>query len=241
MAAVLAGGPGAVLSHGSAAAHWGIRPDNPSIQVTSARRRRSRRGLSFYRSYLPQDEVTTHGGIPVTTVPRTLFDLAAVVAPGQLNRAVNEAEIRRLWDSLSLNDLLIRHPRRPGAAALRAVLATPGANITRSELEDRFLELLRRARLPLPETNVSLEVNGVWIEADCIWREQRLIVEVDGHATHATRSAFESDRARDRTLVAAGWRVMRVTWRQVHDEPAALTQDVRASLAARPGANLGQQ
>jgi very-short-patch-repair endonuclease len=83
-------------------------------------------------------------------------------------------------------------------------------------------------------------VNGVWIEADCIWREQRLIVELDGHATHATRSAFESDRARDRALVAAGWRVMRITWRQLHDEPAAITRDVRASLAARPGANLGR-
>ena len=233
MAAVLAGGPGAVLSHRSAAAHWGIRPDNPSIQVTSARRRRSRRGLSFYRSYLPHDEVTTHAGIPVTTVPRTLFDLAAVVSKGQLNRAVSEAEIRRLWDPLSLNDLLTRHPRRPGAAALRAVLATPGANITRSDLEDLFLRLLEAARLPRPEANVLIEVNGVWIEVDCIWREQRLIVELDGHATHSTRSAFESDRARDRALIAAGWRVMRITWRQLCNEPGALADDLRAALAHR--------
>ena len=83
-----------------------------------------------------------------------------------------------------------------------------------------------------------IEVNGVWIEADCIWREQRLIVELDGHATHSTRSAFESDRARDRALIAAGWRVMRITWRQLHDEPQALTRDLRASLMARPVANL---
>ena len=237
---MLVGGGAAVLSHRSAAAHWGIRPSQArEVDVTTARQRRPRAGLRFHRSYLPNDEVTKVDGIPITTIPRTLFDLAAVVSPRQLNRAVNEAEIRRLWGSLSLDDLLIRHPRRSGAAALRAVLATPGANITRSELEDRFLELLRRARLPLPETNVSLEVNGVWIEADCIWPAQRLIVELDGHATHATRSAFESDRARDRALVAAGWRVMRITWRQLHDEPAALTRDVRASLADRPGANLG--
>ena len=77
---------------------------------------------------------------------------------------------------------------------------------------------------------MPIEVNGVWIEADCVWREQRLIVELDGHTNHATRSAFESDRARDRALIAAGWRVMSVTWRQLHDEPEALAHDLRASL-----------
>ena len=126
-------------------------------------------GLRFHRSYLPMTRSPKHDGIPVTTVPRTLFDLAAVVSPGQLNRAVNEAEIRRLWDPLSLDDLLIRHPRRPGAAALRAVLATPGASITRSELEDRFLDLLRRRSPPADRRRTCpIEVNGVWIEADCM-------------------------------------------------------------------------
>jgi hypothetical protein len=124
--------------------------------------------------------------------------------------------------------------------AVRAVLTTPGAGITRNDLEDRFLGLLSAARLPRPGTNVPFEVNGIWIEPDCMWREQRLIVELDGRATHATRSAFESDRARDRRLVAAGWRVVRVTWRQLHDEPEAVAQDLRASLAARPVANLRQ-
>jgi REase_MTES_1575 len=120
------------------------------------------------------------------------------------------------------------------------VLATPGAGITRNDLEDGFLGLLEAARLPRPGTNVPIEVNGVWIEPDCMWRAQRLIVELDGNATHATRSAFESDRARDRALIAAGWRVMRITWRQLHDEPEALTRDLRASLTARPVANLRQ-
>ena len=239
MAAVLSGGSGAVLSHRSAAAHWGIRPEGSRpAQVTVARILRSRPRLHFHHSSLPDDEVTVREGIPVTTVPRTLFDLAAVIPLRQLNRAVNEAEIRRLWDPLSLNDLLTRHPRRPGAAAIRTVLATPGEGITRNDLEDRFLDLLSAARLPQPGTNVPMEVNGVLIEPDCTWREQRLIVELDGNATHATRSAFESDRARDRALVAAGWRVMRITWRQLHDEPEALTRDVRASLTVRPVANL---
>jgi very-short-patch-repair endonuclease/predicted transcriptional regulator of viral defense system len=242
MAAVLAGGPRAVLSHAPAGALWGIRPQGDlEVVVTGPRRVEPRRWMRFHRSSLPDDEITIKDGIPVTTAPRTLFDLAAVVSHGQLARAINEAEIRRLWDPLSLHDLLSRHPRRPGAAALRAVLATPGANITRSDLEDLFLRLLGAARLPRPETNVRIEVNGVWIEADCVWRQQRLVVELDSHTYHSTRASFESDRARDRALIAAGWRVMRITWRQLNDEPAALTRDVRASLAARPGANLGQE
>jgi hypothetical protein len=239
MAAVLAGGPGAVLSHRSAAAHWGIRhSQRPDIEMTVPRALRCRPTLHFHHSCLPEDEVTISEGIPVTTVPRTLFDLAAVVPLAQLRRAVNEAEIRRLWDSLSLADLLDRHPRRPGAAAIRAVLGTPAAGITRNELEDRFLALLDSAGLPRPATNVPLQVDGWWLEADCRWHEQRLIVELDGRATHATRSAFEGDRARDRRLVAAGWRVVRITWRQLQDEPAALTRDLRRALVARPVANL---
>ena len=161
-----------------------------------------------------------------------------MVPQRQLKRAVNEAEIRRLWDPLSLPHLLERHPRRAGAAAIRAVIEHANAGITRSDLEDLFADFLDRWGLPRPATNVWLHVAGRWIEADCVWREQRLIVELDSHTYHATRSAFESDRARDRALVAAGWRVMRITWRQLHDEPEALTRDLRASLAARPVANL---
>ena len=230
LAAVLAGGSGAALSHRAAAAHWGIlRSRIGDVEVTGARRRRSRPGLRFYRSCLPKDEVTTHGGIPVTTVPRTLFDLASAVSPGRLARAVNEAEARRLWDPLSLVDLLDRHPRRPGAAAIRAVLGGR-SGITRSDLEDDFLAFLHSAGLARPATNVWLKVSGRWIEADCLWRKQRLIVELDGRATHATRRAFETDRARDRALTAAGWRVVRITWRQLTREPQGVARDLRAVL-----------
>jgi very-short-patch-repair endonuclease len=105
-------------------------------------------------------------------------------------------------------------------------------------LEDRFMALLERMGLPLPATNVPLPRNSRWIEADCVWRRPRPIVELDGHATHGTRATYERDRARDCALIAAGWRVMRITWRQLRDEPAELARDLRASLALRPAANL---
>jgi hypothetical protein len=238
MAAVLAGGAGAVLSHRSAAALWGIRASHGGAsEVTIDRQLRPRPRLRFHRSYLPPDEVAIHDGIPVTTYPRTLLDLAGVLSRGQLDRAINEAEIRRLWDPLSLADLLARHPRRPGAAALRAVI-DEGRARTRSELEDRFIDFLGVANLPRPTTNLPLRLGGRWIEADCVWRKQRLIVELDGHASHHTRAAFEDDRARDRALTIAGWRVIRITWRQLRGEPAALARDLRRALALESTANL---
>ena len=196
--------------------------------------------MRFYCSYLPKDEVTTQNGIPVTTVPRTLFDLAGAVSRSQFERAVNEAEIRRLWDALSLADLLERHPRRPGAAAIRGVIGA-GPRITRSDLEDCFTAFRKAASLPPPATNLVLYIGGRWIEADCVWREQRLMVELDSHTYHGTRASFESDRARDRALTAAGWRVVRVTWRQLHDEPDALAEDLRAALTLSPVARSLRQ
>jgi very-short-patch-repair endonuclease len=230
MAAILAAGPGAVLSHTVAAALWEMRPWRDRGLHVTTRAQRTRPGIRFHCSPLPADELTVHDGIPVTSPARTLFDLAGVVSLEQLRRAVNEAEIRRLWDAISLADLLDRHPRRPGAAAVRAVIATPGAGVTRSALEELFLGLLDDTRLLRPETNVALWIGGRFIEVDCLWREQRVIVELDGYETHRTRTAYENDRARDRMLTAAGWHVMRVTWRQLHKEPEAIVRDLRALL-----------
>jgi hypothetical protein len=151
-----------------------------------------------------------------------------------LRRAVHEAEVLRLWDPVSLQQLIDRYPGRRGVAALRSVLAEGaiGETITRSELELRFVEVIAQARLPPPQANVPLAVAGRRFEVDFLWRAQRLIVELDGHFTHSTRSGFERDRERDRVLHTAGWRVVRITWRQLHRDPAALASDLGKLLMA---------
>ena len=239
MAAILLAGSGAVLSHRAAGAHWNLRPwSGRVIDVTAPRRCRTRSAVRVHHAKLADDEVTVERGIPVTTVPRTLLDLAAVSNRHDLERAINEAEVRRLGDPLSLHDLVARHPRRRGAATIRTILAADrvGVEITRSELEVRFLDLLDGTGLERPRMNAALELDGSWVEVDCLWPAQRLIVELDGRAAHATTRAFERDRLRDRALQAAGWRVVRVTWRQLHDDPEGVTADIRRLLAGRsPG------
>lgn len=233
MAAVLAAGPGAVLSHRSAAALWRmVRWSGGPVEVTVGRAVRSRSGLRVRRGRLSADEATEVEGIPTTTVPRTLLDLASVVDRHRLERAINEAEVLRLAGALSLAALLERHPRRHGTRALREVLAAGrlGLDVTRSELEDRFLRFLAEAGLPRPQTNAPLAAGQEVFEVDCLWRRSRVVVELDGRAVHATARAFERDRARDRALNAAGWRVVRVTWRQLSSEPAALAADLRRLL-----------
>jgi hypothetical protein len=234
MAAVLAGGEGAVLSFRDGAALWGFRPSSRSqIEVTTPRRQHPRRGIQFHRASLPSDEVTVHDGIPVTTVPRTLFDLATVLRPRQLERALNEAEALRLWDELSLLDLLRRYPRRQGSRAVRAVLEArnAGAKVIRSDLEVEFLEFVDAAGLPEPEINA--EVEG--FEVDAVWREQRVVVELDSRTFHLTTAAFETDRERDRKLQAAGWRPIRVTSRQLNRDASRLRDDLLGLLGATPG------
>jgi very-short-patch-repair endonuclease len=229
---VLAAGPGAALSHRSAGALWGMRSWNGrDDDVTSSVRRHPRPGLRLWCSPLPNDEVHMREGIPVTTPARTLLDLAAVLEHHQLEHAVAEAEYRRLGDPVSLADLLERYPGRRGSASLRTILADRsfGGRLTRSELEERFLMFAERYRLPRPAVNVWL--HGV--EADFVWHEQRLIAELDGYAGHGTRRAFERDRRRDRALTAAGWRVVRVTWLQLHREDRALADDLGRLLTKR--------
>ena len=228
MAAVLACGPGAVLSHRAAAALWGMRGGTP-IEVIVPTAKHRRKGIQIHRATLPEDERTTHRGIPVTTVPRTLLDLSAVLQGHDVRSALRQAEQLRLADRLSLPDLIARYPRRAGVPALRAALQelALGARIVRSELEERFQAFLINAGLPLPKTNMLVE----GFEVDCVWPEHRLIVELDGHATHAPIHAFERDRARDRRLEAAGWRVIRVTWRQLIEEPHLVEADLRKLLA----------
>jgi very-short-patch-repair endonuclease/predicted transcriptional regulator of viral defense system len=231
IAAVLAAGADAVLSHRSAAALWGIRHgERSSVEVIAPRRIRERRGLHAYRIVLPPDEVTHERGIPVTNVARTLLDLAAVVSQEQLEHALNEAEIRRLTSPLPLDALVARYPGRRGIAAINRALGNQrqtGETITRSELERRFLAFTEAHGLPRPQTNTAL---GPY-EPDALWPDARLVVELDSYAIHTTRQAFESDRARDRALQTMGYRVVRITWRQLRTDPHAIAGQLRALLA----------
>jgi very-short-patch-repair endonuclease len=207
-------------------------PGDGFPEVTRAGGWRSRPGVIQHRSALPLDEIAVVDGIPVTSVSRTLFDLAAVLTRPQLERTLNEAEVLRLTDRLSLPDLLERYPRRRGSAVLRALLrdGTKSRGITRSRLERRLLAILDGTDLPLPRFNTHVSVRGRFFEADCLWAEQRLIVELDGRESHGTEMAFEKDRERDRILLVDGWHVVRITWRQLHDDAPAVLEDLRRLL-----------
>jgi very-short-patch-repair endonuclease len=234
MAAVLSRGPGAVLSHWSAAALWGIRDHSGGpIDVTSPSRTRSRGTIRAHHASLLPDEVTVEDGIPVTTPPRTIFDLAAN-SPDAVEPALRQAEYLRLRDQLSLPHLLERHPGHRGNQAIRVALKrlkeTPGR--TRSEMEERFIRFVDHYRLPRPHLNVWLTVGPDRFQVDCLWPRQRLIAELDSWSAHGTRSAFRSDKTRDRKLLAAGYVTTRIAWSHLDDEPDAVAADLRTLLAA---------
>lgn len=236
MAAVLAAGLDAVLSHRSAAQLWGLlSPAGHWSEVTRLTFFRSHSRICAHRSVLPDDERTVVDGIPVTTVPRAILDLAAVAARRQVERALNEAEVRGLTDPLSIPDLLARYPRRRGTAVLRELLDenAEAGGATRNDFEEAFVPVLDSYGLPRPRFNADVAVAGRFFSADCLWQRERLIVELDGRAVHGTRKAFEDDRERDRLFMAEGWRVMRVTWRQLRSQPSAIATDLRKALAQR--------
>jgi very-short-patch-repair endonuclease len=233
MAAVLFGGPEAVLSHRSAAELWGIASrGSRAIDVTRRRGWRSSPGIVVHRNSISADEIEAVAGIPCTCVPRTSLDLAGSSSRDALERAINQIEVRRLTHALSIYDLLERYPRRRGVPMLRALLDDHAETrgVTRSRLEERFAVLLARSDLPRPQLNASLAMRGRFFEVDCLWREQRVIVELDGMRTHGTDLAFEKDRERDRLLIADGWRVARITWRQLRDDAPSVLADLRRVL-----------
>jgi very-short-patch-repair endonuclease len=232
MAAVLACGPAAVLSHRTAGQLWGVLPRSQVVpEVTRPGKFRPRAGIQCHQSTIPADERDEINGIPVTSIHRTLLDLAGVVNRRRLERALNEAEVRRLTDRLSIPQLIERHPRRHGAATLRELLAAKRyVDISRNDFEELFLALVDRSGLPRPRMNASLWIRGRFFEPDCLWREHRLMVELDGRGVHATDTAFEEDRERDRILLAEGWRTARVTWRQLRDQPDEVVADLRQAL-----------
>jgi hypothetical protein len=235
LAAVLAAGRDAVLSHRSAGQLWGLLPWSGSIpEITRPTASRLGAGIRAHRSALPDDEKEATRGIPVTSVSRTLLDMGGVLGRTRIEQALNEAEIRRLTSAVSIPALLARYPRRPGTANLRALLeqGREAAGITRRELEASFADFVDVRGLPRPRRNAYLLVRDRTIEVDCLWPLQRLIVELDGRAVHSTMHAFEGDRERDRLLTVEGWDVIRVTWHQLEREPDALAADLAGLLAA---------
>jgi very-short-patch-repair endonuclease len=207
-------------------------PSSGAIDVTVPRKCRRGGPVRRHYSLLPADEITEFEGMTVTTVPRTIFDMAAISPPEAVESLLRESEYRRLYDRLSLHDLLERYPRRRGSKAVRVALGRvserPGR--IRSRLEERFLPFLDHHRLPRPRFNAWLEVAGEKYEVDCLWAGQRQIVELDGWQGHGTRAAFRNDRTRDRRLRVAGYGVTRIAWWQLDDEAEAVAADLRALL-----------
>jgi predicted transcriptional regulator of viral defense system len=237
MAAVLACGLDAVLSHRSAAYLWGLVDawEDP-IDVTAPNRRgRSPDGVAAHRdgSLQPIDKTSLHG-IPCTSVARTLLDFAGVEPEWKVRKAVAEAEVLRILDKQRLRALLKRSRRRRGVARLRLILDTihPQTKRTRSELERLFLEALAKTTVPQPEVNIWLSApDGKRYQADFLWRDSELIVEADSRRFHDTDSAFVSERKRQQQLELAGWRVSRCTWEEVEHEPRRLALTVQGLLA----------
>lgn len=214
VAALLACGPGTVLSHASAAALWGLCDPPETVEVVS-RRGRTRDGITAHRGELDRDDTRTKHHLRVTSPARTLLSLADVVDLTELERMVGEAASKKLTTERELHEAIASGGR--GAAKLRAILDR-GPAFTRSEAERRLLTLIRAARLPKPKVNARIGAH----EVDFAWPDRRLIVEVDGYAFHATRAAVENDRRREGDLDAAGFEVLRCTWRQITREPEAL-------------------
>ncbi len=233
MAAVLFGGDGAALSHRCAGAHWELIRWSGRAEIIVPTRRRGPTEIDVHCSALPADEVTVHEGIPVTTVARTLFDLATVLAPDQLLNAINEADERGLTSPLSLPATLERHRGERGAGALRRTLEGVGYGVPRRELENRFARFVAEANLPEPELNAPIWVGDRAYVADALWRGPRVIVELHSIRHHGTGPKISRDAERDRRLLLAGFAVVHVTWAQLHDpaERQALAADLRRLLS----------
>jgi very-short-patch-repair endonuclease len=242
IAAVLACGEDAVLSHAAAGALWGLRRSAATtidVTVPGSGGRQRRKGIRVHRARNLDGQTTTEAGIPVTTPERTILDLAATLQRRPLERVLDQAENTRLTDVPSLVALARANAGHRGASKLRDALIDhdPGTTLTKSELEERFLKLCRDANLPKPIVNDYVEA----LEADFVFKDQRVLVETDSWRHHKTREAFESDRRRDAVHAAAGWRTLRFTHRQVKHDPAGVTEALTAALTrpacSRPSSN----
>jgi very-short-patch-repair endonuclease len=241
MAAVLAHGPRAVLSHRSAGQLWGVYPRSRIVpEVTAPGSKKTKKLIVAHRGSLPADEVVRVRGIPVTSVPRTMFDLAATLPrEREVERAWNEMVVRGHRDRLSVPHLLERYPGRKGSlllARLAGRKALP-VGITRNDLEEAFLALIDRSNLPRPRMNVHFPLRGRFYEIDCFWEDRRVAIELDGGGAHDNPRAFHNDRERDRILTAEGYTTARVTWDHIRNTPHELVADLQRILTPYPSSN----
>lgn len=232
MAAVLACGPSAVLSHESAACFWGLQGDRPRVDVNAdcGRQGRLRReGVRLHRCKLRREECAVGDGIPVTSVARTLFDLAEIVGYERLKQAAEEADRLKLLRLKELELVLElgrgRRALKPMRRLLHELRAPPR---TRSSLENRFHDFREAHRLPPPATNVHV----LGHEVDALWPGAKLVVELDSWEFHAHRAAFQRDRAHDSERLVAGYRTVRVTHDRLDREEGKLLDELRALLEA---------
>jgi hypothetical protein len=237
LAAVLACGPGAVLSHFSAAALWGLVPwDDRFPEVTvGGTSTRSPRGIRVHRtSMLDPIDVTRHQGIPITAPARMVVDVASSADPRLLRRVVRQAQSLRLLELWQLAEAMRRLGPRRGMRSLARIMAT-GPAPTRSELEDAVLDLMLAGGLAHPDVNVPIVLGGRRVVPDFRWPEQHLVVEADGAAWHAHRLAREDDTERQALLEAHGEHVVRVTWEQAIAQAAQTLLRIRAAGAPDAG------
>jgi predicted transcriptional regulator of viral defense system len=217
LAAVMACGSGAVLSHRSAADLWGLRPNSRWLEVTATRGSKAVAGVRVHRTRMlaPQD-YTVHDGIPVTSVARTLLDLGAVLRDPDLATAIDRAERSRIFDLAKVTEVLDRAKGRRGARALRQAIAAYEPSTEKSVLERRFRGLLETApEIPTPSFNAAVEGEQTTHEVDAFWPDRQLAIQLDGFEFHRTRRDRERDATSDADLELAGRRVMRLTWDDV--------------------------
>jgi very-short-patch-repair endonuclease len=231
MAAVLACGPEAVLSHHAAAALWDLRPVPQSkIDVTAPGKRKHAGIRCHVGPDLHEPDRTQIDGIPVTGLERTYLDYAEQATPRQLTAALEAGQRRNILNLRTLQLLIDGSPGRRGLKPLTAAMSdlSDDPPWTQSPLEDQFRHLIRATGLPTPRMNVLVEGELV----DCVWDSHRLVVELDGYGYHQSRRSFEEDRRRDAKLQAAGWRVVRFTRRRIERDAAGVIADLRRLLCA---------
>lgn len=228
--AVYACGDGAVLSGHVAAAAWAFRPAlDDTVDLTIAGRRDVRHaGIRVHRcTALTSADIRRLDGVPITSPARTMLDITPTLTDRELEEAVERAQVDRLITKHDMLSMLDRAPGRAGSSRVRAVIAEPV--FTRSRAERLLVGLVRSAGLPRPDCNTIIE----GLEVDAAWRPERLILEFDSYAFHATRAAFERDRRKDAVVTRAGYFVLRTTWRELVEQPYALVARIAEALVRR--------